>query len=84
MWGCWCGGVVTARPATGERTAVLIKCSRVSEGASDLIVTQVLVTSKFREVIFLIRMVRYNEGVVECSAGEEGGGGEVVSAVGSK
>ena len=45
MWGCWCGGVVAARPATGERTAVLIKCSRVSEGASDLIVTQVLVTS---------------------------------------
>ena len=26
---------VTARPATGERTVVLVSCSRVSEGASD-------------------------------------------------
>ena len=35
-----CGGVgveagVTARPATGQRTAVLISSSRANEGASD-------------------------------------------------
>ena len=33
------------RLATREHTAVLISCSRVSEGASDYIFTQVLITS---------------------------------------
>ena len=44
-----CGGVgveagVAARPAKGERTAVLTSSSRVSEGTSDYIITQVLIT----------------------------------------
>ena len=45
MWSVGMEAGVTARPTTGERAAVLISCSRVSEGAFDQTVTQVLFTS---------------------------------------